>query len=821
MKITKLILEGYKPLVLNNVHRFEYTPSMMYQLILGTNGSGKSSVLAELGPMPGVAANYIKGGRKEIHIEHRGVEYILISEFKSGNKHTFKKGEDFLQESGTGSVQKELVKQEFGLTQDLQDLMTGLIKFTDLTPLKRRDWLTMLCETDYTYALQVHQKLKSGLRDNQGALKHVNQRITAESNKLLTLDAGDELEEHYKQLHAELDVLFQERNPNLQQSGDYQRRCEELLAYIEELSAAILNNPLPTVPTGKSYRSLDDVDADLNHLQTERKVLTARRESVSQELQELEKLLEGIRSSGVEDIEGLKKRLVERHQRLEEVKGSIELFTIEHAPQDTLTAYHQAYGPLTEILYNLPDNTDRRFNKETLTRSREQLSELRIQQERLINRRSRVEGQLEHYHQAKSNQCPECGYTWVPGVSEHDVAKAEETLKGLKQELEQLGEKIQGLQSYVDQAEEYIHHYRGVRELHQQYPLLKVLWDYLLESKAYTNNPSGWINRLPVFQRDAERSVELQKLDKECQELTSLIEGSGNQSDTQGFSNRISVLHDNIEKTTQQLEVLGTEIADLQQYRTQVSRQLGLYDKMVPALNELSKVRDTLLEAYRNDEIKSVTAVHQNTLATLQRKRTEKQTLEGVVSDLQVSKGDLEGDQAVLEALVNTLSPTDGLIAEQLSGFIEGFVTHLNQIIDGIWTYDLAIRPCGLNDGDLDYRFPLEIKGENNPVPDIAKGSTAQVEVVNLAFKLVAMMYLQLEDYPLYLDEIGASFDEQHRINVMNVLKTLVDTGGNTQMFMISHYAGQYGSFPQAETLVLDASNIAVPGEYNKHVIME
>lgn len=821
MKIIKLILKGYKPLVLNNIYNFEYTPSLMYQLILGTNGSGKSSVLAEINPMPGVAANYIKGGRKEVHLEHKGVVYELISEFKSGNKHTFKKGDDFLQEGGTQSVQKELVKQEFGLTQDIQDLLTGLVKFTSMSPNKRRDWLTTLCETDYTYALKVHSTLKSRLRDTQGALKHVHQRITGETNKLLSLDAGDELEERYKQLYAELDVLFQERDTNLRDQSYYSQEANRLLTLVENLSATILKNPTPYVPNGKSYQSLGDIDADVQQIQTDLSVNTSIRERISQELHELERLLEGIVSNGVEDIDGLKRRLEERKKEHQQQLQSVETYRVDYRPSDALSAYHQAYEALSEILYHMPDNSDRRFNKERLSETRKRLSECTVEHNKLLNRRSRVESQIEHHHMAKHTDCPKCGHRWVPGRTDNDVTNLQDQLKGLVQEVTTVESEIHNLRTYIEEAESYMYQYRGIRELNQQYAVLKPLWDEMLEQKAFSENTRAWIPKLAVFQRDAERWVAIERLDKECQELTALIEGSGKQGDTNGFANRKDVLNQQLEEVTQSLETLSKELQSLQQYRRQIARQLSAYEQLQVAMAELEGIRDTLLRAYRNDEIKTVTQSHQNTLAELQRKRTEKQTLQGVVSDLETSKGKLEGDQAILDAIVKTLSPTDGLIAEQLTGFIEGFVTHINQLIDGIWTYDLTVCPCGLDEGDLDYRFPLEVKGESNPVFDIVKGSTAQVEVINLAFKLVAMSYLQLEEYPLYLDEVGASFDEQHRINVMNVLKTLVDTGSNTQMFMISHYASQYGSFPQAETLVLDSANIAVPGEYNKHVVME
>jgi hypothetical protein len=170
--------------------------------------------------------------------------------------------------------------------------------------------------------------------------------------------------------------------------------------------------------------------------------------------------------------------------------------------------------------------------------------------------------------------------------------------------------------------------------------------------------------------------------------------------------------------------------------------------------------------------------------------------------------------------LAKILSPVDGLIAEQLIGFIKAFTDHMNTLIGNVWEYDLNIVPCGLESGELDYKFPIHVKSEANRVPDVAKGSTGQCEIIDFAFKLIVMFYLRLTDYPLYLDELGHSFDERHRTNVMNFVKDLVETKGFSQVFMISHYASSHGSFTNAEVLVMDAANITVPMRHNQHVTM-
>jgi ABC-type hemin transport system ATPase subunit len=157
-----------------------------------------------------------------------------------------------------------------------------------------------------------------------------------------------------------------------------------------------------------------------------------------------------------------------------------------------------------------------------------------------------------------------------------------------------------------------------------------------------------------------------------------------------------------------------------------------------------------------------------------------------------------------------------------LTGFIGCLVAQLNSIIASIWTYDVQVQPCGLDSGELDYKFPIEAfaGGTTLHVDDIREGSKGQQQVINLASQLTTMLYMGMTDYPLFLDEPGEGFDEQHRVHLMAFVKQLMSSDQHSQLFMVSHYAATHGSLTGAEVLVLNGLNVTVPGEYNKHVVM-
>ena len=64
-------------------------------------------------------------------------------------------------------------------------------------------------------------------------------------------------------------------------------------------------------------------------------------------------------------------------------------------------------------------------------------------------------------------------------------------------------------------------------------------------------------------------------------------------------------------------------------------------------------------------------------------------------------------------AIVDTLNPQDGLIAEGLLGYIKIFLARMNGFIQSIWSYPLIIHPAKMTDGgsndELSYRFPMTV----------------------------------------------------------------------------------------------------------------
>jgi recombinational DNA repair ATPase RecF len=118
-----------------------------------------------------------------------------------------------------------------------------------------------------------------------------------------------------------------------------------------------------------------------------------------------------------------------------------------------------------------------------------------------------------------------------------------------------------------------------------------------------------------------------------------------------------------------------------------------------------------------------------------------------------------------------------------------------------------------MDDGVLDYTFPLVVDGKEVP----GLGSTGQQEIINLAFMIVARQYLNIVDYPLYLDEVGMHLDVAHRIALMNYINAIKENRLCSHIFMVNHYTDAQSALSNYNVIVLDDRNIVVPAEYNQH----
>lgn len=849
MKITSCELIGFRRMQLSNVASFTIKPTEPIQLILGTNGSGKSSLMGELTPLPANSTDYFKDGSKVIGIIHRGQSYRLVSTFSGGQKHEFWVGEENLNEGRTVTVQKELVRQHFGITLEVQELLVGLEKFTQMSPTRRREWFTKLCDTNYDYAIAVFKRLATRLRDTTGALKLTKKRLVSEQAKVISPAEEEKLMREVQEIGEELNLLQANRAPVERASEAYQAEIEQGLQQLEVMSQKLLRvrfvppyrHSLRSAP-GTQGDSDTALEREITCLEDVSDALEQFRHdiSVNQELiskaaiehRKIEETVTVLKRTGAEGVSSLQLRRQALVERAAEFRAERKLLahydSALYPPAAAQQAHESVREQIQSIFSQLPANEDRRFSSQRQQELSAQILAKKDERARQTHALGQLSGQRSHMEAHKALnlvQCPSCNHRWPLGYSEDKyqelcerTAAGEESVRTLERQIEDLEREVLAIREYGDL-------YRAYVRTTQAFPVLRPLWDHIADEGYVARAPRMVLTVFETYGVDLQQEVAAVQLDTQVREVDALIRDAEQVGDASLAEQllRLEEMTLHIESLTAKITQAQTRLSEYSAYKRQVLEAQELASRIEQLRGELGQANEQRVEMLRREVLHQAIRNLQHSLVRKEETLAAATLQKSIVADLEASIGQLELQEQAAEYLVGELSPTDGLIAEGLLGFIRIFVAQMNNLIRKIWSYPLQVKDCGSSDGDateLDYRFPLMVQTKENMVPDVAKGSTGMQEIVNLAFKVVAMQYLGLSESPLFLDEFASSFDEAHRASAMQALRTLMEQKPFTQMFMVSHFYDQYGGFTNSEVCVLSALNITVPKVYNQHVVI-
>lgn len=828
MKYLSLELIGYKRMLLNNVKRFVIKPTEPTQLILGTNGSGKSSLLQELTPLPASKDDYAAGGSKTIIVEQHGVLYDLKSTFTDKQLHSFVQGGKELNEGGTLSVQKDLVKKWFKITPEIHALTTSQIGFCMMSPSDRRYWFTRLSDTNYDYAIAVYNKLKERHRDTSGALKLSKSRLVTETAKLVSAEEKLEIENQVTDLHDLLQHLMEYRQPQTNKRAELEDKAIAIEAKISNLFTTLMKKKLAHKGRGLT---LEQAGEQLQTLENKRDVEKLVMDRYFTDHAALNESVTALKATGGEGSAELKKKiydledkvLVNRHKR----KLSLEIVN----PKNMKDAFDSVYDSLISVFSTIPENPDKKYSRAALLDVSDKASALKFQlatAESDLNKLSVKKANQEHQKSHDMVTCPKCSHVWPRGYDEEFYNEVTLQIERLQSQIDEVTTQQIEAEALKSEIVSYSEIYKQFSACAAGTPILKPLWDFILSTDQVYRRPRMVLVVIDQFKYDLNIELESDDIEKEIartRELLVLSEKVG-EADLSKLQADLTALEDKISVSTGVIQDLNTEVKNLSTYKRDMEDIIALAENISLLSANFSQLYTETIESIRRDFLIDAIRSVQGVLSRKETQLGEMNMQLSVIDNIQSQVLGYELDLKAYKVNLDALSPVDGLIAEGLLGFISRFVKNMNKFIARIWMYPLDVVPCGLaSDGqiELDYKFPLMVKDRIDPVPDVKLGSTAMREVIDLAFKLTAMKYLGLEESPLMLDEFGGSFDAAHRIAGVEAVKNLLDQQPFTQLFMVNHYESSYGALTNAQVCAICSNNIVIPkgAVVNTHVIME
>lgn len=785
MYIKKLTLKGYIRMSLNTFDKITYTPRSLTQIILGTNGHGKSSLLEQLSPLPANLKEFNSDGYKECEILHNGKVY-MVGSYGSTNKHSFKVDNVELNHGGTKKVQLRLCEEHFKLTPNIFKVILGTKKFTNMSLAERKDWFTNISTLDYEYAIGVYNKAKRRQRDLIGVIKTMNAKLTEKKKSILPQDSVNDLKE--------LVVLDRKLLVDLYSSA-------KVVDNVEVIDISIIEKMVTRLKDLEFHSSISssDLSNSLTEYRTKLKMLEQQLKLLSHEIATLD-------DTSNTDAR-LNKELNSINSKIREiydlnVHGS-SISEIENFNKFLNSNYKLLRELLLEMsnFIELP-TINRRANLSSLKTT------LREHENRGLLLSKRIKDITEHLN-AKDLKCPKCGTTCEAMHTIED----KETLEG---DLEEIEDKIRKIKELIDNVKEEIRIedsqniiLERVKEIFESAPskLRDLLFkDIILKDATLLYNRLKDLNGL--YKELSEITGYMGQRDK----IMAQIDGI-RKSNLEAISKRKNELMAEISKVENSIDGLKENIRLTEITIKEHDFYLHVKEEVKKANDNYNEVTMSGLNKIYNSLLSEHISILEESISASEEKLREYQfsimNIKSIEDDINEFKDRLK----VTTDIVDALSPTDGIIGRSVLGFLNNFMARMDKFINSIWTYQINVLPCTIDDESLTYKFPVTVRNMS-PVPDVSDLSLSMKEVVDLAFKLVSMEFMGLKDYPLYLDEFASSFDPVHRLNAYDGIEKIRDK--YSQTFIVSHYLEVFSRFTDADVTVISKDNMFM-GEIKKY----
>jgi hypothetical protein len=777
---------------------------------LGTNGSGKSKLIKECTPLPATPVNFVDGGEKWVDFNFNGDKFRCVSYVGKSAKHTLFKNSVEVHSLVTTNVHKQYIEDSFKYDNNVHKLLIGELKFTQMTPQARKDILTLITPLSLDYALAFHRELKERIKETHILIKHIVVKSASTKTKLNSLEIPDNLNELKARIEAEVDKLLPFSMMEVKQSVVDLKSLRDTASQIRSTFVQKFDNR--RVPV-EDINDLDDLKNYTESLNLQLAVTQSEIDILTQELYTLSeyKLQCDIGELSTNDIKG----------RIAHIKGILQsnfYFKEKEYKNHTLilSSINTIESTLCDIYSWLPEKYIVVSERSVIEQRYKTLCSNKNYCEVNI---SRLEEQLTHYKSSETiTDCPRCEYKFNANWQSVDkeIISINKKLEDLHGKLKELPEKIEEYRILNDDVTRIISAEQKLLQLKRTTPECSEFWTQFISDEDILFSRDLFRSKLLMYLSDVQYANNKVELEMELAIYEKSLSVSTQYGvDTSSRENTLTQTLVEKRKLVTSLNGRLTECKSLQKYILYFENLSKKYDE-VQLL-----IRDKLIE---NIEVGIKTSA-KSRVNYLYGKINEYNDLVTKVNHLTTSIEELEVEQNALTDKLKSLivaeeiiSPSKGLIASQMKGFIDDYITRLNRVCNSVWTYPLSIEACDLTNDSLNYTFPLVVK--NTTIPDIIDASKSQKEMVNLAFTIVMREYLGLSQYPLFLDETGAEFDDTHRAALISYMKEILSSNKCSQMFFINHYDTMFGAFTNADTVVLDATNVTVAKPYNQHVLI-
>ena len=843
MIIKKIELEKFKPLMHCGNTGISIDVLSQICVLIGNNGSGKSTILGEITPLPAISSKYEVGGYKKIVIEHNGYEYIATSRFsKKGGTHSLRKNGVELNTSGNAPMQVDLCSDEFGLTNIVKTIITGDVSMCSLSRVQRKQLLLACYPSDLTFVLNHHKRILREMKDTQANVKMLVERKAELESKLLTPDVLEKKQElidalkgrydtarklidktRYELKHIEEDEFFNSSGTGFKFDGfsDKLIRIGKTIMHHRNTSPKLFS---------------EDPNILLSSLIEKHKHLVAKKEDLSIKLHEALKEMELLESTDSDELDEKITSITDRIASIRKLISKHECginTSIGMASISDIEIRDSIIEKITSIsnihLLSVEELNAKRMEWNAL---KERERNLEKREKEIIQRLSSINRQMaadkqQAFRKGCTLACPAReNHTTIITLLEQDKEEAESIIDELNEAKIQIIKRLAEINDVITEMEPYVGILKqlfrdldatGTVEVLDNKPLSKMINEnagHLISSISIMFD-----NRAHQTQLDS-LTTELVSLEKRLVDLTNAkrkVDGISNTQKTKAKSTLIDI--DN------QLNIVGGDIVITEKSISTLKELVGLHSTVSSMTQQLQHDGSAVLLAEKHSILEERTFMLDDYLkkvgSMIFNEEQQMKSIDAISirmnQEILPELDKREKDLINLSALEKALSPATGLPHKYMVEFINTIFGMVNHTIRCVWNYSMELVP--LDDAaTLTFDFPIAIH-DHGRLKDISILSKGQKEIVDLAFTLALYMAKDLSGkFPLKLDEVDSGMSEHHRTQLLVLFKELLDSGEVEQMFLVNHHNQMFTAFTDAQIVCLQSDGIILPEEYNSGV---
>ena len=807
MLLKELEIKHYTRLYIPNIKYLHYMPKQNMQIILASNGSGKSSLLKEIIPnVEDLNKEYDEDGYRIAKYLHKNKTYEL-SYIRNTNKHSFKINGTELNQAGLKKTQKTLIEEHFKLTKHIHEMLLSNTTFTNMSVSERKRWFTdILTSIDYKYAMDKYNKAKLHTRDLTSYIKLIQSKIMFDDKSLeeMTDTYIEQLKNDKQNFIKLLDSILAQRplasedsTLNMDTILDNQKELYRLINKYKNSSDIDILKHVNTLLISKEFE-LKTLDKKTKEIRDKLKDINNNGLNISEDKTELESNLKNIKDE-------LDKYVKDTNLTYDDYKIYVEELLMLHSDLLDITNSLSDLDGIDVTSKNIKTISD----KIAATRQ-----ELKSKEHTVATLDRELQKQIA-YSEAEDVTCPKCTTVFKPN---HDAQKLASLKSALANELDKkeiLDKKLDDLIKDMEKIDAKRNLIAKLKlslvneRLAPIYEDLKKSSDLFFNTHIISRKISDIYATLPTLEHITDSISKYKDIKQKILVLESIT------LDKLSYLQNVKrTLEDELSKTLQKsIEVTN----DINKYKNiiadknKIVKYIDMFKTTISKVKSIKKEKyDKLLKDYYNELIYII----KHEIAEIDNKLVEYDKIKSHREELVKELDEYKTELVLAKKLEDYLSPTKGIIGESISNTINVILERMNEIINTIWTYEINILPCDTDLNDLTFRFPVKLNN-NKEIIDVSKGSSAIKEVIDLAFKITAMEFLDMLDYPLVLDEFSATMDPVHRARSYDFIED-ISRDKFTQIFMVSHYETMYSRFNHTDVVVLNNDNLNYQGAYNE-----